>query len=362
MLVEKIILKNFRNIDNLELQFGENLNFLCGSNAQGKTNLLEAVYLCCVGKSPFHKDKDLISHKNEEAYIKLYGKKSDGNFNIEIIISKSEQKKIFLNGLVVNKVSEILGCLNAVYFSPDSLKLIKEAPFDRRRFLDIDLSQLYKSYCASLIRYNKILLQRNNLLKTNSMAALEDILAAWDPQLIKEGSFLVKKRHDFISELNPYIKEAHSFLTSNCEEIDVFYQTDLNLKDIEQSYSELLQKNINKDFNLKYTSIGPHRDDIKITLNTIDVKTFASQGQQRTAALSLKLAEIYYFFKITGEYPILLLDDVLSELDENRQQRLIEYVKKTQCILTATHKEPALKTTFDYSLFSVESGVFEKLV
>ena len=361
MLLEKIIIKNFRNIENLELVFGKNLNFLCGSNAQGKTNLLEAIYLCCVGKSPFHKDNDLIKHNEEDAYIKLFGSRQDGNFIIEVFVSKNDKKKIYLNGLVVNKLSEILGHLNAIYFSPDSLKLIKEAPADRRRFLDIDLSQLYKAYCASLLRYNKILLQRNNLLKTSSKSAISDVLSVWDSQLIKEGCFLIEKRKSFIENLLPYVKKVHRFLTSENEEIEVSYKTDVDLNNIKDSYERILHENLNKDYLLKYTSIGPHRDDVKITLNNVDVKNFASQGQQRTAALSLKLAEINYFYDITDEYPLLLLDDVLSELDFDRQQKLIELSGVSQCLITTTSIQESFLNNLNYRVFNVENGVFNKV-
>lgn len=338
MVIEKIALTNFKNIKSAVLNFSKNLNFLYGQNAQGKTNLLEAIYLCCVGKISSHLDKDLVKKGEDEATIKLAGKKSDGRFLIEIKIDKSG-KRFYLNELPVIKISQILGNLNAIYFSPHSLKLIKEAPFDRRKFLDIDLSQLYTAYCAALLRYNKILIQRNNLLKTHGKAALIDILSVWDTQLIKEGSFLIKKRSDFIKELTPYIIKVHNFLTDNTEEIAVEYKTDLDIFDIENCYSDLLKEKLEKDICLGYTSVGPHKDDLKITLNNLDVKIFASQGQQRTVALSIKLAEVLYFYKITNEYPLLLLDDVLSELDLSRQKKLIEFSSNYQTLLTLTDIE-----------------------
>lgn len=359
MLLEKIFLKNFRNISYLELDFHNNLNFLWGKNGQGKTNLLEAIYLCCIGKSPFHKEKDLILTGAEESYIKLFGKNRNGNFQLTVILSKSEKKRFYLNGLSLNKTSDILGCLNAVYFSPDSLKLIKEAPEDRRKFLDVDLSQLYKTYCISLTKYNKILLQRNNLLKNSDYSSIADILPVWDLQLIKEGSFLISKRCDFIKHLGGYAANAHRHLTSGTEMLEVSYSTNIDLSDIETSFAALLKNNLKKDFALKYTSIGPHRDDIKITSNNSDIKNFSSQGQQRTAALSLKLGEIQYFKEITGEYPVFLLDDVLSELDSSRQKKLIESILTTQCFLTATHSD--IISDLDFFLFKVDAGSFEKI-
>jgi len=338
MVVEKITLTNFKNISSAVLTFSKNLNFLHGQNAQGKTNLLEAIYLCCVGKISSRLDKDLIKKGESEACINLTGQKADGPFLIEIKIDKAG-KRFYLNELPVIKISQILGVLNAIYFSPHSLKLIKEAPFDRRKFLDIDLSQLYTAYCASLLRYNKILLQRNNLLKTHSKSSLLDILSVWDTQLIKEGCFLIKKRNSFIKELTPYIIKVHNFLTDNLEEITVEYKTDLDLSDIEKCYSVLLKEKLEKDISLGYTSVGPHKDDLKITLNNLDVKNFASQGQQRTAALSLKLAEVLYFHKITNEYPLLLLDDVLSELDLSRQKKLIDFAGNYQSLITLTDIE-----------------------
>jgi len=335
MVIEKLSLTNFKNIKSASLGFSKNLNFFYGQNAQGKTNLLEAIYLCCIGKISLRKDFDLIKTGEEEACVMLHGQKNDGPFLIEIKIDKSG-KRFYLNGLPVIKISQILGILNAIYFSPHSLKLIKEAPFDRRKFLDIDLSQLYTAYCTALLRYNKILIQRNNLLKTHSKAALFDILAVWDAQLVKEGSYLVKKRHSFIKELTPFVQKIHGFLTGNSEEITVEYKTDLDIFDIENCYPVLLKEKMDKDIALGYTSVGPHKDDLKITLNNLDVKNFASQGQQRTAALSLKLAEVLYFHKITGEYPLLLLDDVLSELDLSRQKKLIDFSSDYQTVLTLT--------------------------
>lgn len=362
MLLEKLFIKNFRNIKSLELCFHNKINFLSGKNGQGKTNLLEAIYLCCVGKSPFHKEKDLILEGADEARVKLFGKNRDGNFQIEIIISKSEKKRFYINGLIVNKASDILGCLNAVYFSPDSLKLIKEAPLDRRKFLDIDLSQLYKAYCVSLLKYNKILQQRNNLLKNYEFSAVEDLLSVWDLQLIKEGSYLIRKRCEFLKNLSVHAANAHSFLTSGSESLEVSYLSDINLTDIESSFSALLKSNLKKDFLFKHTTIGPHRDDIKICLNKTDVKIFSSQGQQRTAALSLKLAEIYYFKEVTGEYPVLLLDDVLSELDSYRQKNLIDYILTTQCFLTTTDFGKFNLAETDFVFFLAKDGMLEKMV
>ncbi|MCL1900984.1 MAG: DNA replication/repair protein RecF [Firmicutes bacterium] len=335
MVVEKINLTNFKNIKSAELVFSKTLNFLYGQNAQGKTNLLEAIYLCCVGKISSILDKDLIKKGEEEALIKLSGEKAGGPFLIEIKIDKSG-KHFYLNGLPVIKISQILGILNAIFFAPLSLKLIKEAPADRRKFLDIDLSQLYPAYCAAILRYNKILIQRNNLLKTYSKPALIDILSVWDAQLIKEGTSLIKKRSSFIKELVPYVTKVHGFLTGNTEEITVEYKTNLDILDIENCYAALLKEKLEKDIALGYTSVGPHKDDLKITINNLDVKNFASQGQQRTAALSLKLSEVLYFHKITGEYPLLLLDDVLSELDLSRQKKLIEFSSDYQTLLTLT--------------------------
>ncbi|MCL2621438.1 MAG: DNA replication/repair protein RecF [Firmicutes bacterium] len=339
MVISKLEVTNFRNYKKGVINFNPFLNVLVGSNAQGKTNILEAIFLCTVGRGwRTKKDKELIKWNEEFLNIKLDIKKEYGNETIEIFLNK-EKKIIKINSIPITKTSGLLGKLNCVFFSPDELKLIKEAPADRRRFLDIDISQIDKEYFFALTKYNKILAQRNTLLKKPKEQILETI-GIWDAELKKYGKIIIDKRKSFLESLKPIIKKEHSFLTDSKEEIEIEYQT------------TGLNFNLEKDLILKYTTVGPHRDDIKISINEKDVRDFASQGQQRTAALSLKLAELTVFKNITGETPLLLLDDVLSELDMQRQENLLKRVQTLQCVITATE----FKSDKKANVFYIKNG------
>lgn len=361
MVIETVQLKNYRNYAAQKVDFFPGINLITGSNAQGKTNLLESVFVACVGKSPRSKDKELILSGKERAFIKMVSRRYEGGVTTEMILSKSENKRILINGACLLRTGELLGVTGAVYFYPDDLKLIKDAPESRRRFLDMDLSQVYKSYYYSLTRYNKALLSRNNLLKKYSPSSLPDMLYPYDLQLAKEGSLIAKQRRDYLELLKGEANKVHRFLTSNEENLEIGYSTAVNFSEnTEELYEKKLKDNLEKDMQLKYTSFGVHRDDIKLVVNGLDIRIYGSQGQQRTAALSLKLAELELFKDICGEYPILLLDDVLSELDKSRQRKLLELCAKVQSILTATHIEPDLLVDLPCKVFTVKQGqVFE---
>lgn len=340
MIVKNLKLNNYRNYSELRVDFSDGLNIIKGANAQGKTNLIEAIYMCSIGKSlRASKEKQTIKWDMERAYISLDVEKKYGKSNIEIIISKNAKKTVRINKISIKKIGELMGELNAVFFSPDELKLIKESPEDRRRFMDISLSQMSKNYFYLLGKYERVLANRNKLLKEDlSREKLLSTLSIWDEQLATIGSKIILNRIQFLQNLAPYALLSHKYLTSDSEELKLDYTGIIGSteEEIKQKFLQALNKNLEKDIKLCFTSVGPHRDDIKVSVNGIDVRTFGSQGQQRTCALSLKLAELEIIEKQTGEKPILLLDDVLSELDNSRKKRLLNFCKKTQTFLTCT--------------------------
>ena len=336
MKIKKIELTNFRNYKYSEINFDDGLNIIEGKNAQGKTNLLEAIYFCAIGKSfRASREKEVINWNNETAKIKVTIQKEIGNKTIEILFSKSNKKTIKIDGVSIFKIGELLGELNAIFFSPDELKLIKDSPDDRRRFMDISLSQVYKDYFYSISKYNKLLQSRNKCLKSISDEnSLKQMLNAYNMQMAELCIKIKKYRQNFINKLNPYTKLAHNYITDNKEEINLEYiQIPENTKD---EIIKVFEQNFQKDLKVGHTTYGIHRDDIKVTINGIDVRTFGSQGQQRTVALSMKLAELEIIKQDTKAVPILLLDDVLSELDNTRRIKLLKFCTKAQSFLTCT--------------------------
>ena len=339
--IKGISLKNFRNYNNEVIMFSNGLNVISGSNASGKTNLVEAIYYTGLGKSPrTSKDKELIKWEKESAYIKIKLEKKYRTHIIEIMIDSQGKKRILIDKIPVRKISELIGVLNVVYFSPDEMDIIKESPIERRKFLDISLSQQKKIYFSNLVRYNKIIGQRNKLIKNNrDIKMIKENLPIWDSQLARVGAAIIKDRYEYVEKLSIITKEEHKMLTNNKENLIINYESKIencDIKQMEKQFDELLKKSYDKDINLGYTTVGSHRDDMSIKINDIDVRKFGSQGQKRTTALSLKLAEVKMFTNL-GEKPILILDDVLSELDESRQNALLKVVSEVQTFLTCTH-------------------------
>lgn len=376
MKVKTIKLNNYRNYSNIALEFSPNVNVIVGKNAQGKTNLLEAIFLTAIGKSlRTHKESDLISWGKENAKIETTIEKKYGSTKICIYLSGKMKKSIKINDISVKKIGELLGELRCVYFSPDELKLIKESPEDRRRFMDISISQTSRPYFYLLSKYDKLLASKNKILKNykdkiriiktpKSYKLLNDeqnqklfeevknMLDIYNIQLAETASKIIVFRQDFITNLAPYAQKTHEYLTSNEETLSCEYQTDFELlkadklktqEEYKKTLLDLYEKNTEKDLFLGYTSIGPHKDDIDVKLNGIDVRSFGSQGQQRTAALSLKLAEIEIIRQQTGDTPILILDDVLSELDLNRRNKLLKFCSICQTFLSSTDLDESLK-------------------
>ncbi len=339
MKILSLQLNNFRNYANAFVEFDDGLNVLCGKNASGKTNMLESVYLCSIFSSPrTSRDRELVRLGQETAQVRLVVQKLYRKHTISLQIDSQGKKKVAVDGIPVNRAGELLGVLGVVFFSPDELKLVKDAPQERRHFLDVGLSQQQKSYFIALQRYNKTLKQKNNLLREYRRSAhIDDMLDVWDDGLAREGAILVKKRTEYIATLNKAAGRFHGIMSAEAEELALSYETSVPLDgDIESALREALCAAREKDKELGYSTVGPHRDDIKIEINGKDSRKFASQGQQRTVALAMKLGEVVIYKNELGEPPVLLLDDVLSELDLERQRLLLKLTDGFQTVLTCT--------------------------
>ncbi|MBO4694398.1 MAG: DNA replication/repair protein RecF [Clostridia bacterium] len=340
MIVKSIQLKNFRNYKDQILNLDPGLNVLVGDNAEGKTNMLESIYFCANFSSPrTTNDKEMIRFNQDHAIVKLVIKKKYRDNSIKIKIDSHKKKYVLVDDIPINRVAELMGVLGVVFFSPQEIKLIQESPDDRRKFLNIALSQQDKTYFRALNDYRKILANKNNLLKKGlTTDQVDTMLDVYDAQLAKEGEFIINKRMSFLNVLSNYSNRANEKLSESEETLSLEYETNISLEgNIQTNLYDSLVKAREKDKQLGYTSVGPHRDDIKIILNGNDARKFASQGQQRSITLAMKLASLYIYRNETGEFPVLLLDDVLSELDLKRQKILLDMLKDIQIILTCTH-------------------------
>lgn len=344
MIIESIELKNYRNYEKLHMDFSPGTNILYGDNAQGKTNVLEAVYVCSTTKSHRgSKDKDIIRFDQEESHIKMYVRKLDVPYRIDMHIKKNKPKGIAINGIPIRKASELFGIVNVVFFSPEDLNIIKNGPDQRRRFMDLELCQLNKLYVHDLVQYNRVLLQRNKLLKElNFHPEYEETLDVWDIQLIQYGKELIQRREEFVGKLNDMVRETHRQISGGKESLILYYEPNVT----SARFEEKLCLGREMDIRMKTTTTGPHRDDISFLVDNIDIRKFGSQGQQRTAALSLKLSEIKLVKELVRDYPVLLLDDVLSELDGGRQEQLLAGIKEIQTMITCTGVEDFVNHRF----------------
>ena len=344
MYIESIQLKNFRNYESLQMELDRGTNILYGNNAQGKTNVLEAVYLCGTTKShKGSKDRDMIRFDQEESHIRMVVKKESASYRIDMHLKKNKAKGAAVNGLPIRKASELFGVVNLVFFSPEDLNIIKNGPGERRRFMDFELCQLNKLYLMELAGYNHILNQRNRLLKDIAFKPeLQDTLEVWDAQLVNYGERIIEKRDAFIQELNELVGESHAKLTGGLEKLEVAYEPSADAKTL----ARVMADNRERDTRMRITSAGPHRDDLCVMANGIDLRKYGSQGQQRTAALSLKLAEIRIVERKIGDTPVLLLDDVLSELDSTRQRYLLDSIDSIQTMITCTGLDDFVSSRF----------------
>lgn len=364
MKIKSLTLKNFRNYTDEKLELSDGVNILTGENAQGKTNAVEAVFFLCTGYSPrANRDKLVVKFGENSGEIAGVADSLYGEVSVRIVFSTSDNKRMFVNGMEVLRVSELLGNIHSVFFNPAELKLVQESPEDRRRFMNISLSQMSKSYFRALQNYNKILAQRNNLLKDRDVGLIRETLPVWDAGLTKHAAVIISARNSFLSALAPVAEEKHALLSGGREKLTMktesgYYGTE---EEIAYALSEDLKTGFERDLRLGFTGIGPHRDDIKFMLNGEDARVFGSQGQQRTIALSLKLAETETFKERFGEYPVLILDDVLSELDKSRQQKLIAAVKDIQTLFTATGVPRAIFKGVPYRHITIKSGAIKSV-
>lgn len=365
MIVKSLYLGNFRNYKDNKILFSDRFNIIYGDNGQGKTNILEAIYLCASGRSHrTQKDSELIRFGCDSYNIKAFIVNSGLDKDIDISYLAEQKKQIKINEIPLNKIGALMGNLYAVLFSPEDLFIVKQGPMERRRFIDITLSQIKPSYFYDLQVMSKILKQRNTLLKAiNLKPSLADTIDVWNTKLAEVAASIIIARQKFSETLSGMAQNQHKYLTVEKEIISFNYDCSFQISeynkksDIIEYYLKALEKNLIRDTALGYTSVGPHRDDYDILINGKSLKTFGSQGQQRSAVLSLKIAEIELIYKETGEYPVLLLDDVMSELDDKRQKYLMDSIEKVQTFITCTsdnHFRSTLKDKCNY--YRVEEG------
>ena len=356
MWIKNIKIKNFRNYNKEEINLEKNINIFYGQNAQGKTNIIESIFLCSLGKSfRTKKDKEMIKLNEQNALVEVEYEKSDRDGKIKIEIGN--KKNIYLNGIKIKKLSELLGNLNIVIFTPDDINILKGGPQNRRRFLDIMISQLRPNYMHILSLYNKTLEQRNNYLKQiKTEKKDENLLEIWDEKLIDYGMKIYEYRKEFLEKIQNKIKNIHQGITDGKEEIEIEYLSDAKTR---QNFINELQSRRKLDIIKGFTTKGIHRDDFIIYINKKEVGIFGSQGQNRTAMLSLKLSELQVIYDDIGEYPILLLDDFMSELDEKRRERFLNNIKDIQVIITCTEKLRLEKLKY-FSYNVIDGDIIEK--
>ena len=356
MVIRSLKLKNYRNYDLLDMTFDPKTNILYGDNAQGKTNILEALYLTGTTKSHRGtKDRDMIQFGHDESHLETVVEKKGAAFQIDMHLKKNSPKGIAIDKIPIRRASELFGIVQFVFFSPEDLNIIKEGPAGRRRFIDLELSQLDKIYLSNLSNYNRIINQRNSLLKDlYGQEHLIETLDIWDMQLAAYGTRILERRREFVEQVNEIISNIHYRLTGGRERICLTYEESTGNLTFEQA----LRKYRERDIRMKSTTVGPHRDDLCFLNNgEIDIRKFGSQGQQRTAALSLKLSEIELVKKIINDTPILLLDDVLSELDKHRQNYLLESIHDIQTVITCTGLDEFVNNRFSINrIFHIKNG------
>ena len=369
MYIDNLQLENYRNYVKEDINFYKGINIIYGNNAQGKTNILEAIYLFATGKSHrTNKDKELIKFNEKYANIKMNFTRRNALNSAQMILSYDQKKRIKINEVPINRIGELMGFFNAVMFSPEDLNLIKEGPSQRRKFLDICISQMKPKYFYDLQQYLKILEQRNKLLKIiETKNSLKDTLQIWDEKLTEYGAKIILYRTTFIKRLKNVAQLIHRDITRGKEQLDIEYLPSVKLydknisdvKEIKEIFKRTLENNKEKELYSGITLVGPHRDDLNFIINNLPVKNYGSQGQQRTVVLSVKMAELEFMKEELGEYPILLLDDIMSELDHERQDYIINSIKNKQVIITCTDIENFWSSE-DVLFLKVENGTVFK--
>lgn len=360
MYIYKLSVENFRNLKNVDIEFNKNINILYGDNAQGKTSILEGIYFCATGRShKTHTDRSVINFDENEAHLKTIVYNDTICDKIDVHLKKNMKKWIAVNNMPVKKIGGLFGILHIVLFAPEDLQLIKSGPSERRRFIDLEMCQLSKVYYYNLKQYCKILKQRNNLLKEiQKNKSLKDTLFVWDGQLVEFGEKIINQRKKFVRDISEIASVIHNKITGGRECLEIIYKPSVNPDELEKK----IIKNTEKDIFYGTTNAGPHKDDLSFIINGYDVRDYGSQGQQRCSALSSKLAEIEIIKKEKNTEPVLLLDDVLSELDQKRQSFLLESIKDIQVIITCTGIEDIIKNKVsDADVFFVEKGTVKKM-
>jgi len=363
MKITRVKLEHFRNHKETLVEFSNGINIISGQNGQGKTNLVESLVVASTTKSPrTSKDNDMINCNNNVASVEMDIERSFGKVKIKYIIDRSEGKVFFVNNNEVKKMSEVFGNLVTIYFSPSELKIVSESPNERREFMDTDISQLSGNYYNLLQRYNKVLFQRNKLLKTErNREMLLSQIEVWNEQLASLAGPIIKTRKSFIEKLKEPARKALKNLSKETEELTIDYvgAKGNTVDELRGEILKALEFNLERDIELGYTSIGPHRDDVKFSLNGMDARSFASQGQQRSIVLALKVAEAEIFTRELGEPPVLVLDDVFSELDTRRQTKMYETIAPYQSVITGTSFK--FQKEIDYTNFRVVSGKVKRI-
>lgn len=358
MKVNKISLKNFRNYESLELSFDSSINIFIGENAQGKTNLIEAIYLCAFAKSFRRQNSaEMIMHEKNQCSVTVNAERDEIDKKISITIDSSGKKMVRIDNKPIKKMTDLLNNLVVVAFTPDDLSIIKASPDVRRSFIDRELSQIKTKYHECLRHYNEALKQKNSILKEKTGRIDFEMLDVFDEQLSQYGEEIIKYRKRFIDLLTEKAGDIHRKISGNREELVMKYK----MSHDEKGLYEAIVDNRERDLTNGYSSVGPHRDDMDFYINGRDAKKYGSQGQQRTIALSLKLAEIEIARDEIKENPVLLLDDVLSELDPSRQGFLLNGIENTQIFITTTEiKSEFFKKMKNAGIFKVSAGCVEK--
>ena len=365
MQVTDVRLVNFRNYASLSLHPDSGLCVLTGENAAGKTNVLESIFLCALGRSHrTSRDAELIREGEEGAYVGLTLRTLGGTRSIEARLRSGERKKLAVDGAPLTRSGELMGCLNVVMFAPEDLQLVKDGPAERRRFLDMEISQRKPKYYYALQQYNLALRQRNALLKDTGMNVAPGAIDPWNEQLAVLGAGIALERAEHAARLSDVARTLHETLSDGQEQLTLTYQPNLPLDDptrVIDAARVLLEQSVERDVYRGFTTVGPHRDDLGLSLNGRDARVYGSQGQQRTVVLSMKLAELEILRQDRGEPPVLLLDDVFSELDKRRQQMLVIAVQGCQTFLTCTHLEELAEAGAErMQVYSVQNGdIFE---
>lgn len=363
MKITRVKLEQFRNHKATLVEFSGGINIISGQNGQGKTNLAESLVVASTTKSPrTSKDNDMINCDSNTANVEIDIERSFGKVKVKYTLDRSEGKVFFINNNEAKKMSEVFGNLVTIYFSPSELKIVSESPNERREFMDTDISQLSGNYYNLLQRYNKVLFQRNKLLKTErNREMLLAQIEIWNEQLASLAGPIIKTRKSFIEKLKEPARRALKNLSKETEELTIDYvgAKGNTVDELKGEILKALEFNLERDIELGYTSIGPHRDDVKFSLNGMDARAFASQGQQRSIVLALKVAEAEIFTRELGEPPVLVLDDVFSELDTRRQTKMYETIAPYQSVITGTSFK--FQKEIDYTNFRVVSGKVKRM-